>query len=512
MMAYFIKGQGLVNTTYKSEFDMRSANVTFVAGNMNLSPLSSGVDGFSSVSITDNSIGKAMITDPASVTEISLPNNYLAIGDNAFAGLPNLASVYIYAGQEITIGNTPFATGASVTIYVDYAFLTDYQTDYPSLTFAGFDSGYTWEVPYISGVTSTTLTVAYLEDEIGKLTASRIAGTGKVVIPSYFTDYENGLFDYIFDAFSGLQEIESPWLYGPANALTFKIVPPTTAFTKSFIGDAVSNLEFASRVTCVYLVGNNLTINETDALSPIAEAFPNYTSMMFDVIARQWAFSGASGLYHYAPTGTVHCSVKNTSLQYMESGRTSNLYATNLTNNTNIYFGNSKVFCPALNTINSGLIFSGFTGSKKIFLGQSSMNITPPTGNRSPYNTHKAYLRADALVQNMGNLVGNATDLTAYGVLDGSGVYNNMLGGTSMNYPTLTGVDTESNIQSITPADGALYLASDTGNLWKYENSAWSNLFSGYTATWYSNEDCTTTVSASFIATTDTVYVKLTAI
>lgn len=207
-MACFVKGVGLVRTAYKSGVSLRSAQVDFIAGNLNIRPQASGVDALSSVTVTDKSYGKAMITDPASLTELRLPNTYLAIGNNALDACVNLTDVYIYARQVIDIGTSNFAG----TYHVDTEFLSAYEARYPLLTFAAFDSGYTQTIPYVEGVTPTTLTAQYVNDwvaQIGDPTA-----VGRVIVPAYFTEYASGAITAIQTAFTNMEHLVTTYSGG----------------------------------------------------------------------------------------------------------------------------------------------------------------------------------------------------------------------------------------------------------------------------------------------------------
>lgn len=162
--------------------------------------------------------------------------------------------------------------------------------------------------------------------------------------------------------------------------------------------------------------------------------------------------------------------------------------------------------------------FENYTG--KIFIGANDCAANDDGTHRANTTKTMIYLPASSLnvyrSGTNGGLWTNQYILDRYcGVIDGAGTYQKVDGKSlDMNYPKLTGIDTASNIQALTPTTDALYLASDTGDLWSYDSalSTWTNLFSGYTPTWYSDEGCTTTVLPSAMDTTHTYYVKLTAI
>lgn len=203
-MACYKKNVGLVKTAYKSKLEARSGIVDFYAGKYVVEPQQSGADSLTSVQINDVSLGKQMVTAPTEITEIRLPADYTQIGANAFVALTNLTDVYIYAGEKIGIASNAFFDASAVTVHVDYAFVSDYEADSPSWTVAGFASGYTWEVPYVEGVTPTTLTVSYLNSVIGEMTEDAKAAVGKVIVPSYFIAYQNNAVQTILDAFSNI--------------------------------------------------------------------------------------------------------------------------------------------------------------------------------------------------------------------------------------------------------------------------------------------------------------------
>ena len=185
--------------------------------------------------------------------------------------------------------------------------------------------------------------------------------------------------------------------------------------------------------------------------------------------------------------------------------------------NGGIYRQTSPLYYPKLTTIaNEGM--TRYTSDtmylSKLFIGTKNCSIgTDNTLLRSATNL---YVRADSLVTYLSSNGWENYNLNKIGVIDGNNVYRKSDDYISVDfeYPKLTGIDTEANIQLLTPTEDVLYLASDTGNLWQYDsaNSLWTNLFSGYTPTWYSDEDCTTSILASAMDTTHTYYVKLTAI
>lgn len=186
----------------------------------------------------------------------------------------------------------------------------------------------------------------------------------------------------------------------------------------------------------------------------------------------------------------------------LEKCETLGVSATYQTNCDNAYF--PKLTDGGPNDVNLRSITTGglFIGSDTFTIG-AALDIT----------AKGMYIKAN--VMNYYKTYANLSSMTnkIIGVIDGGDTYANIKNrGVSMNYPTLTGIDTETNIQLLTPADNSLYLASDTGNLWQYSNGAWSNLFSGYIPTWYSDEDVSTIVLPSAITSDMTVYVKITAI
>lgn len=551
-MSHFVKGQGLVRTSFKSNVELRSANLDFVAGKYIVNPRAGFAEGLSSVTVNDESIGKALITNPASLTEVHLPTEYTAIGPKAFDGCANLTGIYVYAGQVIPISEDAIPNGCAV--YVDYEFVTEYQTLHPTLDIRGFDSGYVWEVPYVEGVTPNTLTAQYINDCVEAMGDAK-DNVGKVVVPLYFTAYESGALDALFTQLTNLEEIESPWLNGNVEeGLTLNILGSGT-LTAQIVSEQIEKF------------GNEVINNAGKLLIP--STFTNYVLGALDVCDNYFAddqielicdmdapinsWESDRHLYSWNVDGKTKCSIRrvvyngtktnffgdynkyvykflndnvtdiagffdNRVTEYSANKATKlngrnykldgikTLYVPNVTQyiGPNYYPEGSscKIFAPKLSSI--GATYRASVG--KTFIGTDSCSVGGVF-----YGTGKFYFKANVLMNYIGDSIWGTQQLI--GVIDGSGLYNGMHDNTtSMNYPTLTGIDTASNIQALTPADGSLYLASNTGDLWKYENSAWSNLFSGYTATWYSDEDCTTTVSSSAISTTDTVYVKLTAI
>ena len=140
---------------------------------------------------------------------------------------------------------------------------------------------------------------------------------------------------------------------------------------------------------------------------------------------------------------------------------------------------------------------------KKLFIGQTNCSLSGVIAGNVSY-LEKIYFPATSLANYMVANNWATYSIKQVGIIDNAEVYKT--NDYEYNYPKLTGIDTEANIQLLTPAEDSLYLASDTGNLWQYDsaNSQWVNTFSGYTPTWYSDEDCTTTVLPIAMDTTHT--------
>ena len=185
-------------------------------------PKNEGLDAYSAVIYTALGFDKAFIEGSSQIKEYGIDENISNICAYALSSFSALEKVVIYNTQEvITIDqnafiNTPIETNDG-GIYVPDSLLSAYQTAYPNWTFKGFSSYDTWEVPYIQGETSTTLTSEYLTEQLNKLYPSIKGAIRKVVIPTYFTNYEGGVLDIIFDTFISLYDIESPWLRGNVN-------------------------------------------------------------------------------------------------------------------------------------------------------------------------------------------------------------------------------------------------------------------------------------------------------
>ena len=193
----------------------------------------------------------------------------------------------------------------------------------------------------------------------------------------------------------------------------------------------------------------------------------------------------------------IYQSTKTGNLFVKTPGTTQNIDATMSRSSINLYFFSQVNFATPWREFESN------TG--KLFIASRNSTMS-----QLYFAFESLYCRADVVTYYQTKNYSNVK----IGVLDGSNIYQKMNGfeDISFNFPKLTGIDTEANIQLLTPANDSLYLASDTGNLWQYVSGTWSNLFTGYTATWYSDEDCTITVLPNSITSDMTVYVKLTAI
>lgn len=350
--------------------------------------------------------------------------------------------------------------------------------------------------------------------------------TGLENDPSYISDYETGAsgYYYCYDktttlVIQGSGTMTSALVQNTINGLNTpltwinKIIIPTS-FNTLDVGclDIINNYNDLSDLTletALINLNKNIYTNFTSSNTKITRVRLTYTGSMIytaqfnleNIYTKELFISASSWTKQYAFTAikklnnegiiltAPNCSTfSGFRMFYSEDKAYAKMYLPKITTLSGLYCLFKDTFIE--------------TGAK-FFVGTDNLgDVEIGAGN---WNNKTRYFPATALNYYLSLQYLGAYPLFVIGVIDGNDVYADK----GFTYPKLTGVDTESNIQALTPTGDALYLASDTGNLWQYSNGSWTNLFSGYTPTWYSNEDCTTTILPSGITTSDTVYVKL---
>lgn len=455
-MSHFVKGQGLVRTSFKSNVELRSANVDFVAGKYIINPRSGFAEGLSSVTVNDESIGKALITNPSSLTEVHLPAEYTAIGPKAFDGCANLTGIYIYAGQVISISEDAIPSGCAV--YVDYEFVTEYQTLHPTLDIRGFDSGYVWEIPYVEGVTPTTLTAQYINDLVAAMGDAK-DNVGKVVVPSYFTDYESGALDGLFTQLTNMEEMSAEALTISANDASSLLSANNKAktlsvydFTAGFTAPNVSKLKILKSGNVIWDTGIDFEIS-----NDIEIEIPNATRL-------------------------------DTNQQLSHVFKFTNLVKDTTNLKCTLSFPNVTQFATTVQRFT----ITGVQGvdqnlSYKVILGAQGTGLNFLDLNNCPL---KIYAKSGVSKPTFGRS-GGCTITLYFPTEDVVSYIENSTWNTSWKLDTWA---------STTPTFVGYLDYTDT-----------IPTFSGYAAQWYEDEDCTTPIATSAFVSGNRYFVKLTA-
>ncbi len=217
-MPYFKKGTGILSAVYKTDLSIGTATVGAMGKYL---AKSFGLDAISRVDVDvgelptnaiDFIAGNADVTTMVLSSDVTEVN---AVFENLF---PNLTSVIIGDGGSVVTGLDTAYANMGVTFYVPDTDLASYQAAYPGLTFAAYSTLVTFTIPYYSG-TSTTLTADYVNEVIADL-GTAASGIEKIIVPSYFTDYESGALDAIVEGFPALTTI----MFGTGNQ-TFADLP-----------------------------------------------------------------------------------------------------------------------------------------------------------------------------------------------------------------------------------------------------------------------------------------------
>ena len=445
-----------------------------------------------------------------------------------------------------TVLDSNFRTLAPYLVFANY-FMSEYPSEYPVIGYQLFSSGDV--LPHDSP------TGEYLWFSNINFNTDYESPTGLENDPSFVDDYEASSSGYYY-------------CYDKTEIL---VIQGTGALTSAMVESAILGIDTPLSWITKVVVSSGLTLNTSASagcLDSCDTYLPNVTTLELNSAIYRQGNNGTSDLY--SNWTNSNCKFKNVYysgnelqsngfngcyLEYFESETITSIPYENVFTNSKIIdikvpnvteirnysflysqlgkndtdilfenvnwlrdmliFGNcpfKRMFIPKLETINNYALLN--SSSYKLFISTNNCSLGGTLGQT--YQLPKGlYFKATDITTYIG-----ATNWDFYanyivGVIDGGDTYANIKNrGVSMGYPKLNGIDTETNIQLLTPSNDVLYLASDTGNLWQYDsaNSQWTNLFSGYTPTWYSDEDCTTTISASSITTDMTVYVKLTAI
>jgi len=522
-------------------------------------PKNENLEGYNKVIFNSKGFDKLFVEGSGSIKEYGIDEGITNICAYAFSGFTALEKVIIYNTQQvITIDpnafiNTPIETNDG-DIYVQDNLLSAYQNAYPNWSFKAFSTYGTWEVPYIEGETSTTLTSEYLTEQINKLTSYLLKESiTKVIIPTYFTNESANsvVWSYDFSAFVNLNN--NIWYGATQYDFSTWTIEGSGTLTSAIVESSINSIS-SDRVSSItkVVIPNSFTTAENGALDIIDEKLSSnlslitYSNFGTDIYSKM---NDASNKfiyweYNYGQNVTLSPKVLNIqkirftnahSVRYGFLSGTIGIVIFDKNVNTNqydgiignradvaIFNGNtiqsgsilltqytmSKAFFPNATTMNGSPFGSVYyhRAPKKLFMGQDNCSLGGVLSGNVNY-LEKIYIPVTGLTNYM--VVNNWSTYSAkqVGVIDGGEIYKTY--DYDMNYPKLTGIDTESNIQLLTPAEDSLYLASDTGNLWQYSGGVWTNLFSGYINIWFSEEDCNTAIDENNMNTSETYYVKL---
>ena len=133
------------------------------------------------------------------VEQYVIPSNVNKLCQYALASFPNIEEIYITNYEEVVdlsasnvfggLNNTP-------TIYVPSKYLSDYQTEYPTITFDTWLDNYDL---YISNNGSEELTCEYVNGIVYGLSVGENSAVTRTFVGSEFTTFEFGAMDFVFE-------------------------------------------------------------------------------------------------------------------------------------------------------------------------------------------------------------------------------------------------------------------------------------------------------------------------
>lgn len=247
----------------------------------------------------------------------------------------------------------------------------------------------------------------------------------------------------------------------------------------------ISSLENITRV----IVGSGFTSYENSCLTPVNEQLRNCLTLKFN------GSTGSSYIGDLINLGTQSSyTINNVILNKATGGYIESPFIPqNIYNSGGYFIGRQYLSYKNIYLLNTTFSYETFTGGsfQKMFINANSYGGS--TFERYNTSVGKVYVKSTNIIYFLTHSkISTKVKDKLYGILDGAGIYDSMFGTeASMNYPKLS---------------ATLTLNTNTGHL--IENGV--DLFAGYTATWYSDEDCTQVISdLTTITSTTTAYVKL---
>lgn len=140
----------------------------------------------------------------------AVPTNVSKLGQYALATFKNIETIYLFKNDELMDLDLNTFGGLEnlESIYVPEALYDSYVSTYPTLSslFKKLVSTYVWEIP--QGSTST-LKADEMSGFISMLSIAQKSAIGKIIVKTYYTDYEyNSTNSFFNGTFSALERIE----------------------------------------------------------------------------------------------------------------------------------------------------------------------------------------------------------------------------------------------------------------------------------------------------------------
>ena len=438
------------------------------------------------------------------------PQNIDKLHQYAFAGFPNLVDLYLLKEEEIVELDDNFLGGVSCLqhIYVPSDLLGDSSTQD---TYLGECSGKTFAslftaIPSVlewtitpSEIGSDTLTEQNFNAYISTLTDRIKNAVGQLNLNG-FTNGVDFAWSYDFsNVFPSLEDIYvdnvkvdfSTWTIDGSGTLTSEIVSASIASIPndrlSGVNKVVIDSGFTSAESKNLLDSALSTLTSCVEIEIMGNLYSKlFSSSQITTFITHCSTNGDN--YPFIPTSNTTL----TSVNYINMGGSSYKSMALLGGSSANYLQNMSrnYYFPKLGNIQFQYTFLYIQASAllKIFFGKKSMAF------HTLSNTHNATLTGSKLycpANGLTNYLGYTQfgTIAKIGIIDGNSIYTNK----GFEYPKLSSE-----------------LTIDTTNGHLMDNGV--DLFDGYTATWYSDEDCTITIQPSDITSDMTVYVKLTAI
>lgn len=166
------------------------------------------LDGFSSVEVKPQQLTPTerdfYCGNPYKRTQV-LDETVTDIVLDVSASFPNLSTVIVGNTTQVVTGlDTMIGSLQGVTFVVPNSLQADYVVAYPNLTFTSWTFQIEFTIPYVG---DSELTAEYVKLVV-EHSSGDVAIVDKVIVPSEFTSFETGVFDYVFIKFPNCEEIE----------------------------------------------------------------------------------------------------------------------------------------------------------------------------------------------------------------------------------------------------------------------------------------------------------------